>query len=145
MVRYSKPEAVKELERLYHEAKRGKYKNVPESALVQTKFRDDKTNDLTKCVIAYTRLRGHFIERVGSTGRFINGKWIKGTGTRGTADLSAVINGRAVKIEIKCAATKDRQSEDQKRYQKSVESAGAVYLIVGVFEDYKKWLDDFLK
>lgn len=144
-VRYNKPEAVKELELLYHEAKKTKYKNVPENYLVFTKFRDDKTNDLTKCVIAYTRLKDHFIERVSSTGRFINGKWIKGTGTNGTADLSAVIDGKSVKIEIKCRATKDRQSEAQKNYQKQIEKAGGIYLIVRDFTEYKKWLDDYGK
>lgn len=141
--RYKKPEAIKELERQYHEAKKLKYPKAPKEYLVYTKFRDDKTNDLTKCVMAYTRLQGYFIERINSSGRFINGKWIKGTGTNGTADLSAIINGKSVKIEIKCKATKDRQSEAQKKYQKQVEKAGAVYIVVGTFEEFFNWLNTY--
>lgn len=142
-VRYNKPEAIKELERLYHDAKKLKYPKVPENGLVYSKFRDDKTNELTKCVIAYTRLKGFFIERINSSGRFINGKWIKGTGTNGTADLSAIVSGKSIKIEIKCKATKDRQSEAQKRYQKQIENAGAVYIIVGTFKEFFNWLNTF--
>lgn len=141
--RYKKPAEVTELEFLYHEFKKEKYPSTPTNYLPLTKFRDDKTNDLTKCVIAYTKVKGYFIERISSTGRYQGGRWIKGSGTKGTADLSAVINGRAVKIEIKCAATNDRQSADQRKYQQQVEKAGAIYIIVRRFKDYFNWLNDF--
>lgn len=140
LIRYQKSEAIKELEKAYHTAKKLKHPLVPHQNLVYTTFRDDKTNDLTKCVLAYTRLKGFFIERISNTGSFYNGKWVKGSGTNGTADLSAIIHGKAVKIEIKCKATKDRQSEAQKRYQSQVEKAGAIYLIVGTFEEFYYWL-----
>jgi hypothetical protein len=139
--RYNKPDEVKELERIFHENKKKQYPNFPADCLVFTNFRDDNTNELTKCVMNYTRLKGYFIERINSTGRMINGKWIKGTGTNGTADLSAIIKGRAVKIEIKCKATKDRQSNEQKEYQRQVEQAGAVYLIIREFSEFYYWLN----
>lgn len=142
-IRYNKPPEVKALEKLYHAHKVAQRPNVPEKWIPETKFRDDKTNDLTKCVVAYTKVKGHFIERISSTGRYVGGRWIKGSGTKGTADLSAVINGRAVKIEIKCRATKDRQSADQRKYQQQVEQAGAVYIIVRDFKEYFQWLNDF--
>ena len=142
-LRYNKPPEVKALEKLYHAFKITQHPNVPAQWIPETKFRDDKTNDLTKCVVAYTKAKGHFIERISSTGRYFNGKWIPTSGTKGTADLSAVINGRAVKIEIKCRATKDRQSADQKKYQQQVEQAGAVYIIVRDFKEYFVWLNDF--
>ena len=142
-IRYKKPAEVKALERLYHAYKVSQRPNVPAQWMPETKFRDDKTNELTKCVIAYTKAKGYFIERISSTGRYFKGRWIKGSGTKGTADLSAVINGRAVKIEIKCRATRDRQSADQKKYQQQVEQAGAVYIIVRDFRDYFNWLNDF--
>lgn len=142
-LRYSKPPEVKALEKLYHAHKVAQRPNVPEKWIPETKFRDDKTNDLTKCVVAYTKAKGHFIERISSTGRYFRGKWIPTSGTKGTADLSAVINGRAVKIEIKCRATKDRQSADQKKYQQQVEQAGATYIIVRDFKEYFVWLNSF--
>jgi hypothetical protein len=42
-------------------------------------------------------------------------QWTKGTSTAGSADISATIKGRSVKIEVKIG--KDRQSEAQKKYQ----------------------------
>lgn len=138
--RYKKPDEVKELERLYFEFLRKKYPSVPEYAVPSIKFRDDKTNELTKCVTAYCLIEGIFAERVANTGRNLNGKWIKGTGTNGTADIHAVHNGKSLKIEIKCKATKDRQSEVQKAYQRKVEKAGAVYLIVREFKDFYNYI-----
>jgi hypothetical protein len=70
------------------------------------------------------------------------GKWTKGTGTKGSADISATINGRSVKIEIKYG--KDRQSEAQIRYQEMIEKAGGTYLIVKSFDDFIQWFDLFI-
>lgn len=143
--RYIKPPELKQAEKEIFDWKKLQHPRVPEGSLVFPKLRDDSTNELTKSVSQYTRCKGFFIERINSTGRMLNGKWIKGTGTKGTADLSAVINGKAVKIEIKCATTKDRQSEAQKHYQQKVEKAGAVYLIVRNFSEFYHWLNDFIK
>ena len=72
-------------------------------------------------------------------------KMIPGSSTKGTADISATIKGRSVKIEVKCAATGDRyQSDDQKAYQKAVESAGGVYIIVRDFESFYNWYNQFI-
>lgn len=142
--RYIKSAELKQAEKEIFEWKKLQHPRVREGALIYPKLRDDKTNELTKAVQQYTRAKGFFIERISSTGRMLNGKWIKGTGINGTADLSAIIQGKPVKIEIKCAATKDRQSEAQKRYQEKVEKAGAVYLIVRTFEEYYNWLNGFV-
>jgi len=63
--------------------------------------------------------------------------WIKGSGTKGTADISAIINGRSVKIEVKIG--KDAQSKDQISYQKAVEDAGGIYYIAKDFESFWIW------
>lgn len=49
-------------------------------------------------------------------------------GNKGKADITAIILGRGVEIEIKVQG--DRQSQDQKDRQKKIERAGGVYLLV---------------
>jgi hypothetical protein len=118
-------------------------------------MRDDTANGLTKCVVEFIRLTGGMAERINCTGRYVDrsqtftdvigrtrtigsGQWLPTSGVKGTADISAVIEGRAVKVEIKI---RDRQSEDQKRYQEATERAGGVYLIVRSFAEFKTWYD----
>ena len=141
--KYQKTKELIILEGLYHEWKLRlpQYQNpqLNKAYVPKTKFRDDSTNELTKCVEAYCQiLEGIFVERVANAGKYSkkSNRFIKGTGTNGTADLHAIIHGRSVKIEIKCKATNDRQSEAQKRYQQKVEQAGATYLIVRTFKEF---------
>ena len=114
------------------------------------KFSDKTANGLTKAVIRFLQLHGWQAERISNTGRYIDdskivtdtcgfqrkigsGKYIKGSGTNGTADISATIKGRSVKIEIKM---KDKQSDAQKKYQADVERAGGVYWLVHSFSEF---------
>jgi hypothetical protein len=71
------------------------------------------------------------------------GKWTPGQSTKGTADISATIRGRSVKIEIKYGH--DRQSQVQKEYQASIERAGGVYIIVRDFDSFMVWYDKFIQ
>jgi len=104
-------------------------------------------------------LNGGQAERINSTGRYLDktktfedvtgkvrtigsGQWIPTSGVKGTADVSATIRGRSVKIEVKM---KDKQSDDQKRYQQAVEAAGGVYLIVRSFTEFLEWYNQFVK
>jgi hypothetical protein len=97
-------------------------------------------------------------ERISSQGQYRDGKkqvtdiigrvrtigsgvWTPGTSTKGTADISATIKGRSVKIEIKWA--KDRQSDAQKEYQLSIEKSLGIYIIVKTFDDFIEWFDKF--
>lgn len=133
--RYKKPESVKHLEDLALKHKIEKYPNFPYP--VKSTFRDDTANGLTKCIITYLQLKGWQAERINSTGRNYKGKWIYGTGTNGTADISATIKGKSVKIEVKIG--KDRQSEAQKDYQQMIERAGGVYFIAKDFTEFAEW------
>jgi hypothetical protein len=149
--RYSKSEAVKMLEAMADKADRLKHPNLP--YYVANKYRDDTSSGLTKCVIDFLKLSGHFCERSGNEGRIIDQRKtvtdilgnsrqigsitrVHGSGMRGTSDLKAVINGLFVAIEIKCEATNDRQSQAQKLYQQSVEKAGGIYLIATSFQQF---------
>ena len=67
--------------------------------------------------------------------------------TKGTADISATIPiyaackiGLSVKIEVKIG--KDRQSEDQKKYEKSIINAGGVYYIAKDFNSFYEWYNN---
>lgn len=139
---------------------RVKYPNLPDHARAITVPSDSSTNGLTKCVIKWIELNGYQAERINSTGRYIDdrkivtnvvgqqaligsGKWIKSSGTVGTADISSVINGRSVKIEIKFG--KDRQSQAQKDYQAAIERAGGIYIIVREFDGFVEWWDAYIK
>jgi len=128
---------------------RYKYPSVP--YLPEPKYTDATANGLTKCVIDFLNLSGHQAERISSMGRMIDKRkkstdvlgreriigsltYIKGTSTNGTADISSIINGKSVKIEIKIG--KDRQSEAQKKYQLATEKAGGIYLITTNFDEF---------
>lgn len=148
------------LQELYLKDFKEKYPNVPEHCIPMEKFNDTTANGLTKTIIKFIQMIGGQAERISSMGRMIDNrkvstdvlgrqrtigtmKYIPGTSTNGTADISATIPikmkngntfGLSVKIEVKIGA--DRQSEAQKKYQKDVERAGAVYIIAKDFDNF---------
>jgi hypothetical protein len=143
--------ALKILSSLKLEDTKRKYPTVPEYAIPLPKYSDKTANGLTKCIIDFLILSGQFAERTGNEGRVIDSrktytdvlghtkvsgqvKRIPGSGTKGTSDIKAVINGRMIAIEVKIGA--DRQSESQKDYQAKVERAGGQYWIVRSFDDF---------
>ena len=127
---------------------------VPPQYVVRTKYNDTTANGLTRCVTDYITFIDGQAERISNTGRYIDdskivtdilgnrkkigsGKYIKGQGTNGTADISATYKGRSIKIEIKM---NDKQSEAQKEYQQMIERAGGIYFICHNFDEF---LDKF--
>jgi hypothetical protein len=145
---------LKELQRLSFEAKQRKYPNVPSDSLPPSKYNDKTANGLTRCVIDFLFLEGWQAERINNTGRVVDRRttytdvvgrvktiggieWVKGTGTDGTADISATIAGKSVKIEIKIG--NDKQSPKQKEYQAIIERAGGVYFIAKSFQAFYSW------
>jgi len=118
-------------------------------------WKDDSANALTQCITAFINLSGYQAERINTMGvyregkkiqvgentRQLKGTWTPSTSTKGSADISATIRGRSVKIEVK---QKDKQSEVQKQYQQSIEKAGGVYVIFRNFDDFIIWYDDFI-
>ena len=59
----------------------------------------------------------------------------------GIADLVGLIHGRYYAVELKRIYKngKDRQSAAQKQYQREVEEAGGVYVIINSFEHFYEW------
>lgn len=118
-------------------------------------FSDTTSNGLTKSIMAFLKYSGHHCTRVNTQGqariqripRFSiftrrvehteKVHYTKSTTAKGTADLHAIINGRAASIEVK--VDKDIQSDDQKKEQQRVESAGGLYVIARNFPDWREW------
>ena len=123
---------------------------MPPEYIVRTKFTDKTANSLTKAIVKWINLKGYQAERISTSGRWVDnskvvtdvlgnqkkigsGKYIKGSGTKGSADISATIKGRSIKIEVKM---KDKQSEAQIEYQKAIERAGGIYFIAKDFTSF---------
>ena len=137
-----------------------KYPNVPYHCVPSPKYSDKTANGLTKCITDFLKLSGWQAERISSMGRMIDKRtintdclgrqrtigslhYIKGTSTNGTADISATIKGRSVKIEVKIGA--DRQSEAQKKYESDVNKAGGVYVIAKDFDMFIEWYNNYIQ
>jgi len=148
------------LKQLKQEEQRKLYPNVPDHGMKPVKYEDKTANGLTKCILDFLNLSGHFAERINTMGRMIDGrkqvtdiigrtktigtaKYIPTTGTKGSSDISATINGKSVKIEVKIGS--DRQSKYQIEYQERTERSGGIYLIARDFEsfynEYKKIIE----
>ena len=145
------------LKELATKHKQSKHPNFPYPPPI--KYTDKTANGLTKCIVDFINFSGGQAERISNMGRYIDssklvtdsmgfqrrigsGNYIPGSGTKGTADISATINGKSVKIEVKIG--KDRQSEAQKVYQASIERSGGIYMIARTFEDFYKQVTNYL-
>ena len=134
---YIKPELVKKFE-----------------AVTGNTYRDDTANGLTRLIIDCIKHDGGQAERINTTGIPIDSRrqvtditgrtrsigsltWRPSGSTVGSADISATIKGRSVKIEVKIG--KDRQSAAQRQYLAAVEQAGGLYYIARNFTDFWKW------
>jgi hypothetical protein len=149
-----KGKAIQILKKLYLIDSKKKYPTVPDFARVVPPYNDKTANGLTRCIIDFLRFTGSQSERVNCIGKVIDSRktytdviglsrtigrvqYIPTTGQKGTADISATIKGRSVKIEIKIG--KDRQSEHQKQYQESIEASGGIYFIARNFQQFYNW------
>lgn len=153
-------QSIKVLQDLIWQLECIKYPRMPKEYIPKPTYSDKTANGLTKCIIHFVKANGYQAERISNTGRYIDnskivtdsmgfqkrigsGQYIKGTGTNGTADISATIKGKSIKIEVKIG--KDRQSEAQKKYQADIERAGGIYIIIKDFDEfihfYKKFIE----
>lgn len=147
---WEKSYELKELEKRSGAVSADKFPNVPRHAITQKKYEDKTANGLQRAIIDFLAFEGWQAERINVMGRpvfktihrdgkdeKVLDKWITGQGTKGSADVSATINGRSVKIEVKIG--RDRQREEQMEYQQAVERAGGLYVIVKTFSEFVSW------
>ena len=152
--------SIKVLQDLIWQLECVKYPRMPKEYVAKKTYTDKTANGLTKCIIDWIKANGYQAERISNTGRYIDnskivtdsmgfqkkigsGQYIKGTGTNGTADISATIKGRSIKCEVKIG--KDRQSEAQKKYQEDIEKAGGIYIIVKDFDEFMNFYKKFIE
>jgi hypothetical protein len=147
----------KEYKALLHELKLQRYAithpNYPQDYIPKTMYKDSTANGLTRAICDFINYQGYQAERINTmgtarekkttAGKVIGVTWTKGTSTAGSADISATIKGRSVKIEVKIG--KDRQSEAQKRYQENIEKAGGIYIIAKDFDSFVEWYNQFIE
>lgn len=108
---------------------------VPKPFIINT------TNGLTNSIIRYFQLHNHFAERISTQGTWDakNKTYRHSTGTKGSADISAIVNGRSVKIEVKFG--KDVLSDAQKSYAEKVRQSGALYYVAKDFFEFINWFN----
>jgi hypothetical protein len=152
--------ALQTLNAMIRQDLQSRYPEVPARFLMLKPVKATKANDLTKAVIKYIQLTGGQAERISVTGRRVDNtrivsdvlgfkrqigstRWIKSSMQRGSADISATIKGKSVKIEIKVG--KDRIRPEQEIYRDQVERAGGTYLLIGDFDTFYEWMNEFVK
>ena len=135
---------------------RRRHPEFPESARYIKPYKDSTANQLTRAIIDFIRFNGFQAERINCTGKPVDNtkiitdvlgdfrrvgsvKWLPTSGQKGTADISATIKGKSVKIEVKM---KDRQNEDQKKYQQAIERAGGQYWLVRSFDQFLEYYNN---
>lgn len=104
-------------------------------------YRDKTANDLTKSIIDFINFSGGDANRINTQGqlRKIRGemKWTLGSTRRGTSDIHAIFQGRALSIEIKIG--NDRQSEDQIKEAERITRAGGLYFVAKNMDSFLEW------
>ena len=128
-----------------------RYPSVPRHVVPFTVYTDSTANGLTRCICDFLNYSDHQAERINTMGvartkratcgKIVGVTWTKSTSTPGSADISATIYGKSVKIEVKIG--KDRMSEAQKRYQENIERAGGIYYVAKTFDNFVEWYDIF--
>ena len=121
-------------------------------------YKPNTANGLRRAIVDWLKFDGQQGEPINVTGKMVDNtkkvtdimgsqriigsvEYQKTTMVRGSADISATIEGRSVKIELKINS--DRQSHDQKDYQASVERAKGVYVIIKTISGWAEWYKQY--
>ena len=141
---YRKPESVKDLEQLYFEYESRKRPNIPNYARYKTPFRDDTANGLTKCIVKWLEAHGYFSARINTQGNYSTKlkRFIHSGSKRGMADITSIINGRHVSIEVK--AGRDQLRPEQLKVKDEVENAGGIYFVARTFDNFLEQINSII-
>lgn len=143
--------AIERLKKMRLDDDRNRFPNFPEHARVIPSYTDKNEKGLIKCIVDFLNLSGHQAERIDNKGTRVDERkvvtnvigqmkvigsvrWNYSQNTPGTADVSATIAGKSVKIEIKIGS--DTQKPKQKLYQEKIERAGGIYFIAKDFQGF---------
>lgn len=118
-------------------------------------WNDKTTNGLTAAIIDWLTYSGHYANRVNTQGQarikkiprysIFSGQieytdkveYTKSMTAKGTPDIDAIINGMAVKIEVK--AGKDKIRDEQVRQGNKIIAAGGLYFIARDMDQFVRW------
>ncbi len=100
------------------------------------------TQNILRMVNMQPRCTAYRINNVGVWDE-AKGVYRKGNTQKGIADISAVIRGRAVWIEVK--AGRDKISTEQLIFKQEVERAGGLYYEARSTDGFLKWFTEILK
>lgn len=139
---YKKPPAVKELEQLANLEARKKYPGTPSHLLAPRKYRDDRANDLTKCITDYIKFCEGSAYRINSQGQYDPKlkKWRYSGMRKGLPDIMGTINGQSIQIEVKIG--RDRLSVHQEKIKDEVTRSGVLFFVATNFTEFKQWFDN---
>jgi len=126
---------------------------------VECKYPDPRTtNGITSIIINFLTWRGHYGNRQNVMGRQIGGitttqsgakfddrKWIKSSTKRGSSDISALINGKMISLEVKNAHTNDKIRPEQEKERKRIERAGGVYMVITGVHQFYQWYEGYMR
>ena len=114
---YVKPQSLKQLCVDYKIWHYSRYKHMEASDGVDFKYSDSNANELTKSIVAFLTMRGHFAARINTQGTYSVAlkRFIYSGSTKGMADVNAVVHGRSISIEVKFS--KDSQRKEQKVFR----------------------------
>lgn len=114
-----------------------------------------KGNGLTLAIVNFLNWQGHNATRINTMGRAVETtekvafgilrtkKYIPSATRKGTADVTATIRGRSVKIEVKAGT--DRPSPDQLKEQARERAAGGIYEFVHSMEEFFTYYDKWIR
>ena len=113
--------------------------HFPTKFIPRSKYNDRDANSLTRCVVDYCNLTGHFATRLQSTGTYRAdvSKYIPSQQRAGLPDVFAVVEGRAVFVEVKHGA--DGLSDVKKGTISDLQSEGARVYVARDFQSFYDW------
>ncbi|GAB3509312.1 hypothetical protein GCM10027341_46180 [Spirosoma knui] len=131
--------ALQYLNTLADQRKAERSPNFPAKYIPRSKYNDRDANGLTRCIVDYCDLCGHFATRLQSTGTYRADlqKFVASQQRAGLPDVFAVVEGRAVFVEVKTGA--DRLSNVQKETIGDLQSAGAYVYVAHSFQEFYDW------
>ena len=137
--------ALQHLCQLADQRKAERSPNFPAKYIPRSKYSDRDANGLTRCVVDWLTLNGHFATRLSSTGIYREDlkKFVPSQQRAGMPDVLAVVNGHALFIEVK--AGKDYVSTVQQNTHKALADAGAWVYVARNFQHFYDWFTNLTR
>lgn len=147
--------SLKQLADVLHANEIKKRPGMPAYAVPRKTFSDKKANKFAAAIIAHLSYLSYMAYRQSTEGRYRPGQTVIDVVGRtrqmkgrfipaakvGLGDVTAIIKGKYVSIEIKVGS--DRQRPDQKKFEAELKRAGGGYILVHDWAEYLKKISVF--